>query len=65
MAWPTSSNPKVTFVTCRFPADEAGDLETAASAAGMSKSAYLRDCVRRVIAADRKKAARLKGGSDG
>lgn len=62
MSWPTSSNPKVEFVTCRFPPDEAAELVAAASTAGMSKSAFLRDAVRRVIAADKKKAARLRAG---
>lgn len=62
MPWPTTSTPnKETHVSVRFGPDEAGDLIQAASAANMSKSAYVRDAVRRVIAADKRKAERLKG----
>lgn len=61
MAWPTTSNPKKQFVTLRLTDGEAQDLDGAASTAGMSRSAYLRDCLRRVTAADKRKAARLKG----
>lgn len=65
MSWPTTSRPKEVFVTVRFPADEAADLIAAHTAAGLSKSAYVRDTVRRVIAADRRKAARLRGVESG
>lgn len=61
MAWPTSQNPKIDFVTCRFPADEAAELDSAANAANQSRSAFVRDSVRRVIASEKRKAARLTG----
>lgn len=61
MSWPTTSNPKQVFVTVRFPADEAAELDAAFTAANMTKSAFIRQSVRRVIAADKKQAARLKG----
>lgn len=61
MAWPTTSNPKTEFVTIRLTADEAVSLDGAASTAGHSRSAYVRDAVRRVIAADVRKQAKLAG----
>lgn len=61
MAWPTTTKPKRNFVTLRFDDAEFADLDAAASTAGMSRSGYLRECYRRVIAADKRKAARLKG----
>lgn len=60
MAWKTTSDPKTEFVTIRFTVSEAGELDTAALAAGMSRSKYVRDCVRRVITAEKRRAARLK-----
>lgn len=65
MAWPTTSNPKTEFVTLRFDAQEMADVDAAASTAGMSRSAYLRDCYRRVKAAEKRKVARLKAGEQG
>ena len=61
MAWPTTSNPKTEFVTLRLTKDESDALDVAAQTAGMDRSAYVRDCVRRVRVADAKKAARLRG----
>lgn len=61
MGWPTTTNPKTEFVTLRLTKDEDDDLRAAASAAGMSRSTYVRDCVRRVKEAEARKAARLKG----
>jgi len=61
MAWPTTNNPKTEFVTLRLTVEENDALIAAANAAGMDRSAYVRDCVRRVREADKRKAARLKG----
>lgn len=62
MAWPTTSDPKTEFATLRFTVGEAADLDAAVQTSGLAnRSAYIRDCVRRVMAADAKKAARLKG----
>lgn len=63
MAWQTTSKPKRNFVTLRFDDDEYATLDAAAQMAGMDRSTYLRDCARRVAAADKKKAARLKTGA--
>lgn len=60
MAWPTTSDPKTEFVTLRLTVGEAAALDAAASLAGMKRSAYVRDCVRRVSAADQRRAQRLK-----
>lgn len=62
MSWPTTPTPnKEVFVTTRFAPDEAHELVTAVATAGTSKSAYIRRCVARCIAADKKTAARLAG----
>lgn len=63
MGWPTTANPKRQFVTLRLSDDDAADLDAAAATAGMSRSAYVRDCVRRIKVADAKKAARLKSAA--
>lgn len=57
MGWPTTSDPKTEFVTARFTVSESADLDAAASAAHLKRSAYVRDAVARAIAAD-KRAAR-------
>lgn len=63
MSWPTTPTPnKEVFVTVRFAPDEAGDLATAYTAAGVSKSAFIRRCVARCIAADKRKAEALRTG---
>lgn len=62
MSWPTTPTPnKDVFVTTRFAPDEAQELQAAYTAAGISKSAFIRRCVRRCIEADKRKAARLAG----
>lgn len=48
-------------MTTRFAPDEAQELVAAYTAAGISKSAFIRRCVARCIAADKKAAARLAG----
>lgn len=61
MARPTSPDPKSEFVVLRMTVGEAADLDKYASVSGMRRSAFVRDCVRRVIDAEKKKAAKLKG----
>lgn len=62
MSWPSTPTPnKEVFVTTRFAPDEAHDLQVAYTTAGISKSAYIRRCVARCIAADKRAAARLAG----
>lgn len=61
MAWPTTQNPKTKFVTLRLTEDESLALDIAAQTSGMDRSAYVRDCVRRVRVSEARKAARLKG----
>lgn len=61
MSWPTADKPKDIFVSTRFDGDEAAELDAAVSIAGApSRSAYIRECVRRCRAADKRKAERLK-----
>lgn len=48
-------------MTVRFAPDEASELSVAYTVAGTSKSAYIRRCVSRCIAADKRAAARLAG----
>lgn len=61
MTWPTTSDPKTEFATLRMTKGEANDLDTYAARAGMKRSVFVRDCVRRCIAAERRKEARLAG----
>lgn len=63
MSRPKSTNPKTELLTCRFPVNEAGALSRAAAKSRMSKSAFIRDAVRRVIAAEKKREDALKNGS--
>jgi hypothetical protein len=61
MAWPTTDDPKTEFVTVRFTVGEAGLIDASASVNGMSRSAYIRDCVRRVHAKEQRDARKLAG----
>ncbi len=66
MAWPSTPTPnKETFVSCRFDPLAAADLDAAAAHFNMSKSAFIRYCVRRVIAHERAKEKRLRTGEQG
>lgn len=64
MAWPTTSDPRTEFVTLRLTVNEAADLDAYAAARGLSRSAAVRDAVGRVIAADKKRAARRAAASE-
>lgn len=61
MAWPTTDEPKEVFVTVRFTVREAALMDADASTEGMNRSAYVRDCVRRVHKKKQRDAARLAG----
>ena len=63
MPRPLSSDPKSEFIPVRMTVSEAAALDRAAGLANMSRSKFIRNCVRRVIEADAKKAARLRNGS--
>lgn len=58
MGWPTTDDPKTELVTLRLTVGQAADLDTQAQAAGKNRSAYVRDAVDRVIAHDKKRAAK-------
>lgn len=61
MAWPTTDNPRTEFVTTRFTADEAADIDWLTAQTGAkNRSAALRSAVDRVVAAERRKAAKQK-----
>lgn len=65
MAWPTTSDPKTEFATLRMTASEAADIDKAARAAGLSRSAFLRMCAERELDRLKKagsRAGRKKGG---
>lgn len=63
MAWRSTPTPnKDVFTTIRFAPDETHDLIVAHTAAGVSKSAFVRRCVARCIAADKRKAEALRTG---
>lgn len=62
MSWPTTPTPnKDTHVTARLSPEESHELTVAARTAGVSKSAFVRRCVKRCIEHDKKVAARLQG----
>lgn len=61
MTWPTTDDPRTEFVTLRLTAGEAADLDNYAAVRGLTRSAAVRESVGRVIAAEKKRAARAKG----
>lgn len=66
MSWPTTNDPRTEFVTVRFTVAEAADLAWLQGRVNAKdRSATLRQCADRVIAAERKREAREKksGGS--
>ena len=56
MAWPTTDEPRNKFVTVRFTEKESVDID---AFAGGDRSKFVRNCVNRVIAAEKKRAKRL------
>lgn len=65
MAWPTTNDPRTKFVTVRFTEDEASDIDwLIGHVNAKDRSAAVRQCVDRVIAAERKRAAKAKRSDD-
>lgn len=61
MSWPTTDDPRTEFVTVRFTATEAAELDAHVSACGFkSRSAAVRDATDRVIAAEKRRAKRAR-----
>ncbi len=55
MAWPTTQDPRTEFVTVRFTAQEAADIDwLTGHTNAKSRSVAVRDAVDRVIAAERR-----------
>jgi Arc/MetJ-type ribon-helix-helix transcriptional regulator len=66
MSWPTTDDPRTEFITLRLTVGEAADLDAYRQVGGFrSRSAAVRDCVDRVIAAEKRRKARQKGKADG
>lgn len=63
MAWPTTNDPRTEFVTLRLTKSEAADLDAYAKAKRMKRSAAVRSCVDRVIAAEARRNAQQKAPS--
>lgn len=64
MAWPTTDDPRTEFVTVRFTASEAADIDWLIKVTGAkSRSAAVRDAVDRVVSSTKRKARQQKGGS--
>lgn len=61
MSWPTTDDPRTEFVTVRFTVDEAADLDWLTAQTGVkSRSAAVRSACDRVVAAEKKRAKRVK-----
>ena len=57
MAWPTTDKPRTEFVTVRFTTEEHADLLWLQSVVGAKdRSAAVRQCVDRVVAAEKRRA---------
>jgi mevalonate pyrophosphate decarboxylase len=65
MSWPTTDDPRTEFVTVRFTADEAADIAWLQGITNAkSRSATVRQCVDRVVAAEKRAAKRQKTADD-
>lgn len=61
MAWPTTNDPRTKFVTVRFTEDEAADIDwLIGHVNAKDRSAAVRQCVDRVIAAEKRRANKAK-----
>lgn len=60
MGWPTTNDPREVFVTLRLTKSEAADLDAYRAARNLNRSAAVRDATSRVIAAEKKRAARQR-----
>lgn len=66
MSWPTTDDPRTEFITLRLTKSEAAELDAHVSACGFkSRSAASRDAIARVIAYERKRRNKQKGGEVG
>lgn len=64
MSWPTTDDPRTEFVTVRFTVDEAADIDRLRQMTGAkSRSAAVRSAVDRVVAAEKRRAARQRKAS--
>jgi len=62
MSWPTTDDPRTEFITLRLTVAEAADLDAYRQAGNFkSRSAAVRNCVDRVVAAEKKRKKRTKG----
>lgn len=65
MSWPTTNDPRTEFVTVRFTVAEAADIDWLRGITNAkSRSAAVRGAVDRVVAAERKRAARTQKTAD-
>lgn len=61
MAWPTTDDPRTEFVTLRLTVSEAAELDAfAAKFHGGVRSRAVRSAVERVLAAEKRRAAKAK-----
>lgn len=61
MAWPTTDEPRTKFVTVRFTENEHDDLLWLLGVMNAKdRSAAVRNCVDRVVAAERRRAKKSK-----
>lgn len=61
MPWPTTNDPRTEFVTVRFTVQEATDIAWLMGVTNAKdRSTAVRNCVDRVVAAEKKRAARQK-----
>lgn len=61
MSWPTTDDPRTEFATVRFTQDEAADIDwLQGHVNAKSRSAAIRQCVDRVVAAEKRAARRAK-----
>lgn len=61
MSWPKTDDPRTEFVTLRLTATESADVDWLQSHVNAkSRSSAVRDALDRVIAAERKRAARTR-----
>jgi hypothetical protein len=65
MSWPTTNDPRTEFVTVRFTASEAADIDWLIGYTNAkNRSAAVRSAVDRVVHAERKRAAKQRRADD-
>lgn len=61
MGWPTTNDPRTEFVTVRFTVSEAADIDwLQGQTNAKNRSVAVRDCVDRVVAAEKRRAKKAK-----